>query len=494
MYGVGLLWGVLLLAVFIFAWLMGAFEDSSGYSYLIPWCLATGVVLAFPIIYSIYRQDFDPFHPVIFASWSFFLPGFFIGGATMALGISQPYYLAYVIDEQFNLPLSFLYVMLGFAGLGIGYSLPVGRRLGKAFGDRLPEWDWSSDEILRPALVLLAFGLANTALGFAYGFLGYQKVEEIGTYDGLIFLLSLFWLQASFLLWLYIFRAKKFAASHYLVLALLLGTAFTKSAFQGNRGSLITIFVMVACAYVCSGKRIGVKQTLAGGVIIIIALLVGMVYGTTFRGVKGTHAAMSMDQYAGVIGDTFSTISSQDMSANLGRGFGALADRLDSISPLAVIVSNYERLAPYEDEYGMSNNIWNESVTFLVPRVLWPDKPVTIDPSKYGDLYFNFADNSFAMTPMGDLLRNFGPWGVPLGMIVLGFFLRMVYSAFRERRPFSFWRASMFFMLLTSVSYEGSYGMIIPYLLKVLVIGFLGVLIIRVVAGRGQKTTIAKAA
>lgn len=488
-YGVGVFWGALILIGISFAWLNGVFDDTQGYLYLLPWCILTGLTLASPIAVSIYKERFDPFHPVIFASWSFFLPGFFIGGLTLTLGISQPYYIAYVIDEQYNLPLTFVYVILGFLGLWVGFAAPIGKKAGNTIGRWLPEWNWTPQQILKPALILLIIGLTNTAIGFAYGFLGYQKVAEIGTYDGVIFLLSLFWLQATFLLWLYIFRSKKLSATHYLVLALLLVTSFTKSAFQGNRGSLITLFTLVACAYVCSGKRIGLKQSVVGGVIILFALLIGMIYGTTFRSVKGNHDAMSIDQFAGVIGDTFSTISSQDMSANLGRGFGALADRLDSISPLAVIVSNYESLAPYEEAYGMADNIWNETVTFLIPRMIWVDKPVTIEASKYGDLYFNFADNSFTMTPMGDLLRNFGPWGVPLGMIVLGFFLRIAYSACRENRPFSFWRATMFFMLLTAVSYEGSYGLIIPYMAKVMVFAFLGIVIIRFFAGSGSHET-----
>jgi hypothetical protein len=466
---------------------MGAFADTAGYFYLLPWCILTGLTLTVPIAYAIYRDRFDPFHPVIYASWSFFLPGFFVGGATLTLGISQPYFLAYVLDEQTSLPLTFVYVILGFVGLWFGFATPVGKRVGNSIGNVLPDWNWTPDQILKPALILLVIGLTNTAIGFAYGFLGYQQGEEIGTYDGIIFLLSLFWLKATFLLWLYVFRADRLLIPHFLVIALLLATSFTKSAFQGNRGSLVTLFVLVACAYVCSGKKIGMKHTLAGGFIIVVALLIGMIYGTTFRGVKGNNDQMRIDQYAGVIGDTFSTISSQNMGANLARGFGALADRLDSISPLAVVVSNYERLAPHEEAYGMADNIWNETVVFLIPRVIWPDKPVTIDPSKYGDLYFNFADNAFTMTPMGDLLRNFGPWGIPIGMMVLGLLLRVAYAAFRENRPFSFWRCSMFFMILTSVSYEGSYGLIIPYMAKVVFFSFLAVLIVRFLAGSGSR-------
>jgi hypothetical protein len=489
LYGVLVFWGILFVVGVSFAWLTGVFADSTGYFYLLPWCILTGITLASPIVYSIYKQNFDPFNPVIFASWSFFLPGFFIGGITLALGLSRPYFLAYVIDEQYNLPLTFVYVILGFLGLWVGFAMPVGKKIGNAIGNRMPEWNWTPQQILKPALILLVFGLANTAIGFTFGFLGYQKGEEIGTYDGFIFLLSLFWLEATFLLWLYIFRSKKFNSTQYLVLISLIATSFAKSAFQGNRGSLVTLFTVVACAYVCSGKQIGLKQSFVGGMIIIVALVVGMIYGTTFRSVKGNHDQMRIDEYAGVIGDTFSTISSQDMGANLGRAFGALADRLDSISPLAVIVSNYETLAPYEEAYGMADNIWNETVTFLIPRMIWVDKPVTIDPSKYGDLYFNFADNSFTMTPMGDLLRNFGPWGVPLGMIVLGFFLRIAYTACRENRPFSFWRSTMFFMLLTAVSYEGSYGLIIPYMAKIMVFAFLGIVILRIFAGRGIQSS-----
>jgi hypothetical protein len=87
------------------------------------------------------------------------------------------------------------------------------------------------------------------------------------------------------------------------------------------------------------------------------------------------------------------------------------------------------------------------------------------------------------MTPMGDLLRNFGPWGVPIGMIILGFLIRIIYAALREDREFSYWRAAVFFMLLTGISYEGSYGVIVPYLFKVGVTALLGVVIIRFFAG-----------
>src|SRR5262249_32864411 len=88
--------------------------------------------------------------------------------------------------------------------------------------------------------------------------------------------------------------------------------------------------------------------------------------------------------------------------------------------------------------------------------------------------------------PMGDLLRNFGPWGVPIGMIILGMLIRIIYAAFMENREFSFWRATVFFMLLTSISYEGTYGLIVPYLFKIGVTALVGMAIVRFFVGTGR--------
>ena len=81
---------------------------------------------------------------------------------------------------------------------------------------------------------------------------------------------------------------------------------------------------------------------------------------------------MDMDRYASVIGDTVSSISDQDFVSSVGLGFEALASRLDSISPLAVVVSNAEKLGPYEEAYGRSNKNGKETVGSLIARHIWP--------------------------------------------------------------------------------------------------------------------------
>ena len=161
-----------------------------------------------------------------------------------------------------------------------------------------------------------------------------------------------------------------------------------------------------------------------GVFLLVLAIVVGMIYGTTFRGIKQGEDRVSMDEYSEFIGTTFDKLVEQDLIDNLGQGISALTERIEGVSSVAVVVSNYEKLEPYEESYGLKDNIIKDSLFFFIPRPLWVNKPVGSEPRKYADLYFNYGENSFAITPMGDLLRNFGPVGVPLGMMLLGFLLQ----------------------------------------------------------------------
>lgn len=455
--------------------------------YLMPWVFATGLVIAAPSLYLYYKGKFNVFHPLVFAAWSYFFPAFFVGGLVLASGISEPYFLSFIDDQRYNLPLTLVYVMIGYAALAVGFFIPYGKSVGAKVGSWLPEWKWKSSDLLLPGLALFGFGLVNMIVAFVNGLLGFQKVDEINSYDGLIFLLSLFWLQASFLLWLCVFRVKRWNVNHYLVMSILISVSFVKAAFQGNRGSLFQIFILIAFAFVLSGRTIKIQHRVYAGVTITLALLIGMIYGTTFRSIKQTEAQVSMEQYAEYVGKTIDRVSEQDLSVTLERGFSAFAERIEAVSSLAVVVANYEKLKPYEESYGLDNNIYKDTVTFVIPRVMWADKPVASEPRKYGDLYFDYGENSFTITPMGDLLRNFGPIGVPIGMILLGFLLRILYSTFIEDQDFSYWRVVLFYMLLTSVSYESFYGSILPYMIKVGAVSILGILLIRLMVGSQRR-------
>jgi hypothetical protein len=207
-----------------------------------------------------------------------------------------------------------------------------------------------------------------------------------------------------------------------------------------------------------------------------------MIYGTTFRNVKGSESQVSIDQYTENIFETFDQVGRFDLGNSLEFALMGIAERLDTLSSVAVVVSNYEQLAPYEESYGLDGNIWKDLSTFFIPRIFWSEKPIASEPRKYSDLYFNYGETSFAITPIGDLLRNYGPIGVPIGMFLFGIVIRFIYRSLIEGQPRSVWRATLYFMLIMAISYEGFYGLLIPFLFKVGITAVVGIVIVEIVA------------
>lgn len=445
--------------------------------YLAPWLFLVAATISAPLFYLWHKNEFNLAHPIIFAACSYFFPAFVIGGLMYATGLSYPFYIAYIDEPEYNVPLTLVIVSVGFAGLSVGFFLPLGRKIGAKIASWLPSVKWEASDVALPGLFLLVLGLINTVIAFVLGIIGFQRVEETQVYNGLLFLVTLLWLEAAFLLWLAIFKSKKLSAKFVLIITVLILTSISKALFAGNRGSLLQIFILILMAYVLSGRVIKFKQAAAIGVLLVPVLIIGMIYGQTFRNIKGSEQQVSVERYAENVFQTFDAMGKSN-TASLEKGFENLAERLDAVSPLAVVVSNYEKLLPFEVGYGLDNNIWKDSISFFIPRLIWNDKPVASEPRKYSELYFNYGENSFTITPMGDLLRNFGFWGVPVGMLILGIILRIIYASLIEGQTFSFWRATLYFMLLTSVSYESFYGGIIPYLTKVGVISVFGLAII----------------
>ena len=450
--------------------------------YLLPWIIALGMTLAIPNLILYYQGRWELFDPLVFASCSYFFPAFVVGGFMLTAGWSQPYFFNFIQDPQYNLPYTVVLIMLGFVGMSAGYFLPVGSRIGTRIYRLLPKRDFDPSNLVLPGIFLLVLGIFNSGVGLVLGVVGYQKTEVIESYDGLIFLTTLFWMQGTFLLWFVIFKQSKFEVKSILVMLLLFAASIAKALLSGNRAGLFQAFMILMLAFVLSGRKLSLKKTVMSGFVLAACLMIGMVYGTTFRHVKGTESTVSIGQYTENIFDTFDQVGRFDLKNSLEFGLMGLAERLDTLSSVAVVVSNYEQLEPYEESYGLDNNIWKDISTFFIPRVLWTDKPVASEPRKYSDLYFNYGENSFPITPIGDLLRNFGPIGVPIGMFLFGIVLRLIYSSLIENQTRLVWRSTFYFMLLVSISYEGFYGLLIPLLFKVGITAAVGLLIVALVA------------
>lgn len=471
------LFGGLLLAVDIESWNFHIERP-----YLIPWVLATGLVIIAPSTYLLWRKKFSLIHPLIFATFTYFFPIFFLGGLSLTLGFSNYHYLNYVGEPEYNFPLTFVYIMVGFACLWLGFLIPWGGRIGKYFFNYLPKWEFKPSEVVMPSLFFLVTGILASYLAFEFGQIGYQSAGYVvGEVGSLNYYLTLIIPSSIFILWLAFFKMKKRNFFHLVIIVAQIFMAIFLTALQGGRSGPLNSLILLIVAFVMAGGKFLLKHWICVGIVLPIVLIFGMSYGTTFRILKANADRVSIEQYGAVVWETLATITEQDLSAQTEESLKILAERLEIVSSLGVVVANYEDLQSYEAAYGLENNIWTYTWTAFIPRYFWKDKPMIADNYSYNELYFDAGGSGLAITVMGDLLRNFGPIGVPSGMIFLGFCVRIFYALLIEGLPFSMWRSSIYFTILLKISYDSFYGEILPTVIRVAVVIFIQLFILKII-------------
>ena len=465
-----IIWGlVALAAVSLLGLEAGAFGGMGRY-YMIPWSLLAGIAILVPSGYVFFKKGFDLFHPLVFGVWTYIFPAFVLGGIILAFGLSEPYFLAFIEDPEFNLPLSLFYVVIGYLAVVAGFFLPLNKFAVRGFERMIPSWKWELNDVWVPGLVLIGIGIGFNVLGFLQGVLGYQRIDQTGLFDGLFFFLTVIFNIGNLLLWLAVFQTKKRPDFFYPIVGLLILMPPLKMALQGSRGSLILSLFPIAMAFWYSGRRLKWQHAALSGVIFFVAISVGIVYGTTFRNIKGSEERINAGDYAGQVIETIDYISRTETSKLISEGSRTFFERIENLSSLGVVVANHKSLEVYEESYGLKNNIVNDLMTAFIPRFVWPDKPSTSEPRAYSDLYFNYGENSFAITPFGDLLRNFGPFGIVIGMMIVGVYFRIIYSLLIDTPEPRIWKKMAYFPLLSVVSYEAFYATIVPSMVRVLVI------------------------
>ena len=464
------LWGIGLFLIVIFFLLSEGVNDTLGSYYLLPWALACGAVVLAPSAYYFYNGTFDLFHPLVYGVWTYIFPAFALGAVIITFDMTNSYVLLYVTEPEYNLPLSLMYVVLGYAGVVAGFYLPINKFVVNKLDAYLPTKKWELDDLWLPGILLVFSGLIINILGLLQGLLGFQRIDEVGAFDSLVVFLTVIFTIGYIMLWLGVFTTKNRTGVYYLVILFLIALIPLKQALQGGRSSLMMSVIPIAMTFWYSGRKLKWQHTVVFGVTLFLAISMGIIYGSTFRQIKGSEERINAGDYAGQVFETIDFLSRTDPVKVLSAGTVSLTERIENLSSLAVVVSNYEKLEPYEESYGLKNNIVNDLLTSMIPRVVWSDKPNTSDPRAYSDLYFNYGENSFAITPFGDLLRNFGVIGIPLGMMLIGIYLRIIYSYLIDTVEPRIWKKVAYFPLLTVVSYEAFYALFFPTMIRTLLV------------------------
>jgi hypothetical protein len=117
------------------------------------------------------------------------------------------------------------------------------------------------------------------------------------------------------------------------------------------------------------------------------------------------------------VGGLRETIQDVDGSAQLA--LAKLDKRARQVENVAVILRDTPSVIPHTN----GNTIPRALAIAVVPRVLWRDKPILDDATRFSQLYLKHGPTTRTGTGpshFGDLYRNFGLIGVVLGMGLLG--------------------------------------------------------------------------
>jgi hypothetical protein len=296
MTAIAVLWGLAIVLGVI--WLLVA-DDGNTFPHvnLLGWLGLTAVSILIPNFILYRKNQFKIYNPIVFASFTYFFPAMVIGGLLFLSGMSNPYFAVFIQDFETDISMTFWAVILGFTGLSVGFLTPIGKIAGSYIESKLPQTDWNPQKIIIPTLFLMTIGILNSFFAFTLGLIGFQKAAEIGEYDGLIYVVTMFSTVGFFLLCLIVFKTPKFSINTWLIALLLVLITVARALLAGNRGSLLSSFIVVALAFTFSARKISFNQKILAGIVLVVFVLGGMIYGTTFRRIKESEARSNVDDY-----------------------------------------------------------------------------------------------------------------------------------------------------------------------------------------------------
>lgn len=458
-------------------------RPESPYPYLLPWIVLTAAALVAILLTPPPDRRDDPLDPIVVAVVTFFAPFSVVGGLLLAGGWATTSYTDRILDPRVNLPLAQVYMTVGVVALALGTRLGVARRLAGLADRRLPSLGLRPNRIAWGVVALHAVGLVAAYWSFRDGFGGYQTVSggPAGAAPAYLATILVPARIAVGMMW-----ALEPRRSARLVALVSVAALPVEMALGASRATVVVAALAVGFGALAGGWRPRFGRVVLGAVAAVVVLSFSVSFATSFRALKspaGVERTVGLDDQLRFAADA--------LGETVRRGplivpdaLETAAARLESTGQVAVVVSQYRSLRDEEIAVGIDDSVVDSLVSGLAPRLLWPGKPDPPDPRALSAIYFPIVENSYATTPVTDLLRNFGPVGVPVGMGVLGVALGVL-GGFRRARASSI-ATNMVVgaILIRAVSYEGFFGAIVSDSVRIGLVAAAGAVVLRALSGR----------
>ncbi len=179
---------------------------------------------------------------------------------------------------------------------------------------------------------------------------------------------------------------------------------------------------------VCAGLFVFAyeKRRLPVGPVLAAALLFApfLVTKAAFRERAWTGASLGLVERTGLfLSITYDALAKGELQT--GSASETIRDRASHLSTLAYVMEATPTIVPYWGGGSYGTLVWS-----LVPRVLYPDKPVKTLGQEFGHRYqflgAEDATTSYNFEQLVEMYANFGWLGAMVGMAALGALYRML--------------------------------------------------------------------
>ena len=208
---------------------------------------------------------------------------------------------------------------------------------------------------------------------------------------------------------------------------LVLGTVFAADITEGAAAGDKQSFVVAVLAFIIPLSII--RRRLPTGTIVaaaIVFLLIVIPFNQAYRASARGPVTLATSQAVADAPAIADHVVASDLSAAiLETSADYLSQRLQNIDTPAIIMQR----TPSEIPFAAPGQLLIAPVADLIPRILWPDKPILATGYQISQEYYQLPAEiytSSSVTPEGDLYRHGGWFPLILGMFLLGCAIRII--------------------------------------------------------------------
>jgi hypothetical protein len=200
-------------------------------------------------------------------------------------------------------------------------------------------------------------------------------------------------------------------------------------ALAGGKQYFILSVLAVLVPYGALRGRISLRILLAGAAVF---LWIAVPFNTAYRQVvRSDDSTLSPAAAVAAAPEVFSSVLAADSIAEAMTGSSIqMLQRVRMIDSVAITT----HLTPDTIPYRSPAEFASAPLIGLVPRALWPDKPVLATGYEFSQQYYGTSSEMYTsagITPLGDLYRHGGILTVAVGMLILGMGARLFDALFR---------------------------------------------------------------